>query len=204
MTRAFVATLVALCVATTTFAAWVRSAATPPASDVALDRAAKPLVIPAHAAVAVVAGGCFWGTQEALRTVPGVLATQVGYTGGTAPNPTYHTAHRQGSGYVEATQIVYDPARVGYETILAAFFAAHDPTAPRPGSPTGAAYRSFVWAQNPAQAKSARAVIALFNKSARFAYPVATQVLPALPFHPAEERHQLYYATRNGAAQCLR
>lgn len=205
MSRSFVITLAVLFIVSVGFTVWAREAARPLPSDARLDRPAQELVIPANAEVAVFAGGCFWGTEEAFRTVPGVLATQTGYTGGTLPNPTYQTSHEKNSGYVEATKVVYDPKVVKYETLLVQFFGTHDPTLPRPGSPKsiGHTYRSFVFAQNDRQAKAARSVIETLNTSGRFAFPIATQVRPASRFYPAEERHQSYYAKRNQTAQCL-
>lgn len=204
MTRPFIVSLAALAASSAAFGAWVYAASLPAPSDAHLDIAAAPLVVPANAEVAVFSGGCFWGTQEAFRTVPGVLATQTGYTGGTAPNPTYRTSHEKGSGYRESCEIVYDPAKVNYETLLRTFLAAHDPTAPRPKSPAGSAYRSFVWTQNAGQRETAKAVIASLDASGRFAFPIQTQVQPATRFHPAELRHQNYYADKNGAVSCQR
>ncbi len=205
MTRPFAITLLTLFAASAGFAVWAREAGKPPVSDAHLDRPAQKLAIPANAEVAVFAGGCFWGTEEAFRALPGVIATQTGYTGGTLPNPTYKTSHQKDSGYVEATKIVYDPAKVNYATLLTKFFGTHDPTLPRPGSAKsiGKVYRSFVFAQNAAQQKTARSVISSLNESGRFAYPIATQVRSATPFYPAEERHQLYYAKRDEIAKCL-
>ncbi|MBC7806910.1 MAG: peptide-methionine (S)-S-oxide reductase MsrA [Akkermansiaceae bacterium] len=205
MTRPFAITIAALCAASAGFAVWARNMATPDFGEAHLDRPARALAVPSGTEVAVFAGGCFWGTEEAFRDLPGVIATQTGYTGGTLPNPTYQTSHQKSSGYVEATTIIYDPKKVPYETLLDKFFNTHDPTAPRPGSPDsiGRAYRSFVFAQSAAQAKTARSVIASLNKTERFAFPIATQVRPASRFYPAEERHQLYYAKRDEAAKCL-
>ena len=205
MTRPFAITLAALFAASAGFTVWAREAGKPPISEAHLDLPAQELAVPANAEVAVFAGGCFWGTEEAFRALPGVLATQTGYTGGTLPNPTYKTSHQKDSGYVEATKIVYDPAKVKYENLLSQFFGTHDPTRPRPGSARsiGKAYRSFVFTQNAAQEKTARSVIASLNKSKRFAFPIATQVRSAARYFPAEERHQLYYAKRDEIAKCL-
>ncbi|MBC8135328.1 MAG: peptide-methionine (S)-S-oxide reductase MsrA [Fibrella sp.] len=205
MTRPFAITLAVLFAASAGFTVWARDAGKPPVSEARLDLPAKKLAIPLNAEVAVFAGGCFWGTEEAFRALPGVIATQTGYTGGTLPNPTYKTSHQKNSGYVEATKIVFDPATVSYETLLDTFFGTHDPTLPRPGSAKsiGKAYRSFVFAQNISQAKAARSVIASLDKGGRFAHPIATQVGAATPFYPAEERHQLYYAKRDEIAKCL-
>lgn len=206
MTRSFAITIAALFVASAGFTVWARHAAIPLPSDTYLDVPAKPLPVPANAEVAIFAGGCFWGTEEAFRTIPGVIATQTGYAGGTTPNPTYHSIHStDNTGYVEAVKIVYDPAKVGYQKLAEQFFATHDPTLPHRGSKRsiGRAYRSFVFTQNTVQANTAHSVIASLNKSARFAYPIATQVRPYTSFYPAEERHQLYYAKRNEAAKCL-
>ena len=205
MSRPFTLTLTAIFFASAGFTLWARKCAIPAPDNAALDRPAKPLVARGTDRVAIFAGGCFWGTEEVFRNILGVRATQAGYTGGTAPNPTYHFIHGKNStGYVEAVEIVYDPARVTYETLLRLFFAHHDPTRPRPGSRNagGGAYQSLVFATDAAQVRDASRVINTLNRSGRYALPVATRVRPATRFYPAEEHHQSYYAKRGGVVSC--
>jgi len=205
MSRPFTLTLVALVLASAGFTLWARNCAIPAPYDAAMDRPAKPLVTRGNDRVAIFAGGCFWGTEEVFRKIAGVRATQAGYTGGTAPSPTYQSIHGKNStGYVEAVKIVYDPARVRYETLLRLFFAHHDPTKPRPRdrNAAGSAYRSFVFATDAAQARDANRMIETLNRDSRYAYSLATRVRPANRFYPAEERHQAYYAKRGGVVSC--
>ena len=167
-----------------------------PSPDAA-DRIAASLVVPAGARTAVFAAGCFWGTEEAFRAEPGVLETQVGYAGGTAAHPTYHSIHSAaGGGYAESVLVVYDPARTTYEQLLRVFFDHHDPTAPRRREPGDrvSPYRSFVAVNTAAERTQAERMIAEFARAKSFAYPVRTAVVPRMPFHPAEEHHQHYYA----------
>jgi methionine-S-sulfoxide reductase len=97
--------------------------------------------------VAVLAGGCFWGVEEILRSVPGVLDTDVGYTGGWLPNPTYHDTHDSKSGHAEAVRITFDPSVLSYEELLERwFFRLHDPTTlNRQGNDVGTQYRSAIF-----------------------------------------------------------
>ena len=205
MSKHFAITLTLIAALSLAFTAWARTMAAPPPSDAYLEVAAQPLVVPANARVAVFAGGCFWGTEETFRALPGVIATQTGYAGGTAPHPTYHSIHsKEGTGYVESVKIVYDPSKVAYRDLLLKFFATHDPTLPHPGlkKQIGSAYRSFVFCADSEQTKATQAVIRELNQSGRFAFPIATQVRPATAFHPAEEKHQSYYAKRDRIIQC--
>ena len=101
--------------------------------------------------VAVLAGGCFWGVEDILRDVPGVIDTEVGYTGGWLENPTYHDTHDSKSGHAEAVRITFDPSRISYEDLLEKwFFKLHDPTTlNRQGNDIGTQYRSAIFPQNP-------------------------------------------------------
>jgi peptide-methionine (S)-S-oxide reductase len=138
---------------------------------------------------AIFAGGCFWGMEELFRAHAGVVATTVGYTGGSEPNPTYerHTGH------AEAIEITYDPSRTSYTALLEFLFQIHDPTTKnRQGNDVGSSYRSAIFYLNDAQKQGAEAVIARVNASARWPAKAVTEVSPAAMFHPAEAHHQDY------------
>lgn len=138
---------------------------------------------------AVLAGGCFWGMQELLRTYPGVTTTRVGYTGGDVPNATY----RNHGTHAEALEIVFDPAKVSFRKILEFFFQIHDPTTlNRQGNDVGASYRSAIFYTSEQQKKVAEETIADVNASGLLPGKVVTQVLPAGPFWQAEPEHQDY------------
>ena len=112
--------------------------------------------------VAVLAGGCFWGVEEILQAVPGVLDTDVGYTGGWLENPTYHDTHDSKSGHAEAIRVTFDPTVLSYEVLLEQwFFKLHDPTTlNRQGNDVGTQYRSAIFPQSAEQRATAERVIA--------------------------------------------
>ena len=134
--------------------------------------------------------GCFWGVEAEFRAVSGVVDAEVGYAGGTAANPDYELVCTGRTGHAEVVRVRYDPARVRYEDLLAAFFAMHDPTQlNRQGPDVGTQYRSVIFFHDAEQEAAARAAVA--------AVPGAvTQVEPAGPFWRAEEYHQRYLAKR--------
>lgn len=151
---------------------------------------------------ATFAAGCFWGVEETFRRTPGVVETAVGYTGGHAPAPTYEQVCTDTTGHAEAVQVTYDPAVVTYETLLDVFWANHDPTTlNRQGPDVGSQYRSAVFYHDDEQKAAAEASKARLDASGRFRRPVVTQVVPAAPFHRAEEYHQRYLAKR-GRSSC--
>jgi peptide-methionine (S)-S-oxide reductase len=138
---------------------------------------------------AVLAGGCFWGMQELIRHLPGVISTRVGYTGGDVPNATY----RNHGTHAEAIEIVFDPSKIGYRTLLEYFFQIHDPTTRnRQGNDVGTSYRSAIFYTNDAQRREAEETIADVNASGLWPGPVVTEVVPAGPFWEAEPEHQDY------------
>src|SRR4026208_1815425 len=110
--------------------------------------------------VAVLAGGCFWGVEEILRDVPGVIDTDVGYTGGSLKNPTYEDTHDGKSGHAESIRVTFDPAVLSYEELLEKwFFKLHDPTTlNRQGNDVGTQYRSAIFPQTPEQKATAERV----------------------------------------------
>ena len=142
---------------------------------------------------ATFAGGCFWGMEELIRAIPGVLDTTVGYTGGTTPNATYEQVKRGNTGHAESLEVIYDPARVSYEALLEFFFRAHDPTTMnRQGNDIGSQYRSAIFYHDEAQRQAAEKMKELVDKSGRWRGNVVTEIVPAGAFYPAEDYHQDY------------
>jgi peptide-methionine (S)-S-oxide reductase len=138
---------------------------------------------------ALLAGGCFWGVQELLRSYPGVIKTRVGYSGGDVPNATY----RNHGTHAEAVEIVFDPATISYRKILEFFFQIHDPsTADRQGNDLGSSYRSAIFYTSEAQKQEALNTIADVDASGLWPGKVVTEVTPAGPFWEAEPEHQDY------------
>ncbi|MFE9925009.1 peptide-methionine (S)-S-oxide reductase MsrA [Streptomyces sp. NPDC005774] len=138
---------------------------------------------------ALLAGGCFWGMEELIRTFPGVLSTRVGYSGGDVPNATY----RNHGTHAESIEITYDPAVTDYRTILEYFFQIHDPsTKNRQGNDIGLSYRSAIFYFDDEQKRVAEEAIADVDASGLWPGPVVTEVAPAGPFWLAEPEHQDY------------
>jgi len=138
---------------------------------------------------AVLAGGCFWGMQDLIRKLPGVLKTRVGYTGGDVPNATY----RSHGTHAEGIEIVFDPALISYRQLLEFFFRIHDPTTKnRQGNDRGLAYRSAIYWVSEAQRDEALRTIADVNASGLWPGPVVTEVAPVGDFWEAEPEHQDY------------
>jgi len=153
-------------------------------------------------AKATFAAGCFWGVEETFRNIPGVNSTTVGYTGGTAKNPTYQDVCTGRTGHAEAVEVEYDPAKVTYEQLLSAFWENHDPTTlNRQGPDVGTQYRSAIYYHDPAQQASAAGSKTLLEKMNAFKRPIVTEILPASDFYRAEDYHQQYLAKR-GAKSC--
>lgn len=143
--------------------------------------------------IAVVAGGCFWGVEEIIRSIPGVLETQVGYTGGAADHPAYKDVSGGKTGHAEAVQIAFDPKKISYADLLGWFFRLHDPTTMnRQGNDIGTQYRSVIFAYDDVQKKTAEEVRARIDKSGKWKNPVVTEIVAAKPFWRAEEYHQKY------------
>jgi peptide methionine sulfoxide reductase msrA/msrB len=144
-------------------------------------------------AQATLAGGCFWGVEELLRKLPGVVETTVGYTGGSTDSPTYEEVRTGRTGHAEAVRVVFDPGVVSYEKILEHFFRLHDPTTrDRQGNDRGTQYRSAIFVHDEAQRRVAEEVRRRVDRSGKWKDPVVTEIVPAAAFHPAEERHQDY------------
>ena len=151
---------------------------------------------------ATFAAGCFWGVEAAFRNVEGVTATQVGYSGGSTEDPTYEQVCTDRTGHAEAVEVTFDPARVTYEKLLDVFWGEHDPTQKnRQGPDVGTQYRTAIFTHSPEQKAQAEASRERLVKSGRFSRPIATEIVPAVRFWPAEEYHQRYLEKR-GLATC--
>ena len=138
---------------------------------------------------AILAGGCFWGMEDLLRRMPGVLSTRVGYTGGDVPNATY----RNHGTHAEALELVFDPSQISYRRILEFFFQIHDPTTPnRQGNDRGMSYRSAIYYLDDAQKQMAEQTIADVDASGLWPGKAVTEIAPAGPFWEAEPEHQDY------------
>ncbi len=138
---------------------------------------------------AILAGGCFWGMEELIRELPGVISTVVGYTGGEVKNATYanHGNH------AEAIAVTFNPEQLSYRKLLEFFFQIHNPTTRnRQGNDIGASYRSAIFYLNEEQKTTAEALIREINDSGKWPGTVVTEVAPAREFWKAEEEHQNY------------
>ena len=138
---------------------------------------------------AVLAGGCFWGMQDLLRKMPGVLSTRVGYTGGDVPNATY----RHHGTHAEGIEVIFDPDQISYRQLLEFFFQIHDPsTLNRQGNDRGLSYRSAIYFENDAQKAEAERTIKDVDASGLWPDKVVTEVEPVGDFWEAEPEHQDY------------
>jgi len=152
---------------------------------------------------AILAGGCFWGMEEIIRKIPGVISTAVGYTGGTTTDPTYEDVCTGATGHAEAVQIVFDPARLSYEALLDYFFRMHDPTTlNRQHNDIGTQYRSAIFCTSAAQKQTAERVKAQRAASGKFQRPITTEIAVATAFYPAEDYHQKYLVKHPGGYTC--
>jgi peptide methionine sulfoxide reductase msrA/msrB len=157
---------------------------------------------PSHE-TAILAGGCFWGMEEIIRKIPGVVKTTVGYTGGTTPDPTYEDVCTGMTGHAESIQVVFDPARLSYESLLDYFFRMHDPTTlNRQHNDAGTQYRSAIFYTSDAQKQTAERVKERWDKSGKFNRPITTEIAGATTFYPAEDYHQKYLVKHPGGYTC--
>ena len=148
---------------------------------------------------AILAGGCFWGMQDLIRKLPGVIRTRAGYSGGDVRNATY----RNHGTHAEALEVVFDPARTSYRDLLEFFFQIHDPTTPnRQGNDRGSSYRSAIYVTNDEQRRVALDTIADVEASGLWPGKVVTEVEPAGPFWEAEPEHQDYLERNPGGYTC--
>jgi peptide methionine sulfoxide reductase msrA/msrB len=147
----------------------------------------------------VLAGGCFWGLEELIRSQPGVINTEVGYTGGTRMDPTYE----QHEGHAEAVEIEYDPEKTSYKKLLDFFFQIHNPTTlNQQGNDIGTSYRSAIFYRNEEEKQEAEKFIDIVNASKRWDAPVVTTLEPLGTFYKAEEYHQDYLQKNKGGYTC--
>lgn len=142
---------------------------------------------------ALFSGGCFWGVQHLLDTVPGVVMTEVGYTGGHTVNPTYEEVSTGTTGHAESVLVVFDPSKISYKELLNYFWRLHDPTTlDRQGPDIGSQYRSAIFYFDESQNETARQSELDFDASKVFDKSAVTEIVAATTFYPAEEYHQEY------------
>jgi len=150
---------------------------------------------------AVLAGGCFWGMEEIIRKIPGVVDTTVGYAGGDLKDPKYSDVSTGATGHAEAVQVVFDPSRLEYAELLRYFFRMHDPTTlNRQENDIGTQYRSVIFYNSDAQRQTAERIKAEAAK--HWDGEIVTQIVPAGTFYPAEEYHQDYLQKHPGGYSC--
>src|SRR5271165_147533 len=154
----------------------------------------QPLAKSSGKHTAVFAGGCFWGTQAVFERVKGVVSTAAGYAGGSAITATYKQVITETTGHAESVEVVYDPSRITYGTLLRIYFSvAHDPTQlNRQGPDVGTSYRSSIFYADETQKRIANAYIAQLDAAKVFPKPIVTQVAPLQGFYRAEDYHQDY------------
>lgn len=161
------------------------------------------LIKPPATETAILAGGCFWGMEEILRKIPGVVETTVGYTGGRTADPIYDAVCTGDTGHAEAIRVVFDPARLSYAALLDYFFRMHDPTTlNRQHNDVGTQYRSAIFYTGAAQKQTAEVARQRWDKSGEFRRPITTEISPASMFYPAEDYHQKYLVKNRGGYTC--
>ena len=167
-----------------------------------------PLVtdeVPEGLEVAIFGLGCFWGAEEVYWQLPGVWSTSVGYAGGTTPHPSYEEVCSGMTGHTEAVRVVFDPAVVGYETLVKTFFEVHDPTqGMRQGNDVGSQYRSAIYTTTPEQAEIAERLTKVYGEelAARGLGEITTEIRPAPAYYYAEDYHQQYLAKNPNGYRC--
>jgi len=150
------------------------------------------------------AAGCFWGVEEAFRTMPGVIETRVGYAGGHNENPTYEDVCSGTTGHAETVEIEFNPEKTSFEEILEKFWQIHDPTTPnRQGPDVGSQYRSVIFYTNEEQKQKAMKSKEEQEEMEKFPGPIVTEIIPLKPdeFYPAEKYHQKYLM-KKGVSVC--
>ena len=155
--------------------------------------AALPFSLP-KTQTALFAGGCFWSMQKAFDGVTGVATVTAGYAGGTVKDPTYEQVETGTTGHAESVQVIYDPARITYDSLLQIYWHHVDPTTPNQAfCDRGPQYRSIIFYGNDEQKRAAEASKATLDRSGRFRTPIVTAIQAASPFYAAEEYHQQFY-----------
>jgi peptide-methionine (S)-S-oxide reductase len=143
---------------------------------------------------ALFAGGCFWSMQKAFDGVPGVASVTAGYAGGTLKDPTYEQVETGRTGHAESVQVIYEPAKITYDSLLLIYWHHIDPTTPNQAfCDRGPQYRSIIFYGDADQRRAAETSKAALDRSGRFRTPVVTAIQPASPFYAAEEYHQQFY-----------
>lgn len=152
--------------------------------------------------IAIFGAGCFWGVEETFLQTPGVLSTEVGYSGGTKENPTYEDVCHGNTGHAEAVKVTFDPSKISYEKLLGIFFANHDPTTRNAQGPdVGEQYRSVIFFHSPEQEQAAKDYVKKLEQAKKFRRPIVTQIVPEAPFWKAEDYHQ-QYLRKSGRSSC--
>jgi methionine-S-sulfoxide reductase len=153
--------------------------------------------------ITTLAGGCFWGVEDLLRRLPGILNTTVGYTGGQTENPVYKEVCTGKTGHAEAIQIEFDADQISFKEVLQNFFKLHDPTTVnRQGNDVGTQYRSAIFFHSPEQKLIAENTIAEIAATEFWKKPIVTALVPAAKFYSAEDYHQDYLIKNPGGYTC--
>ena len=152
---------------------------------------------------ATLGGGCFWCLEPVFEALQGVEKVEVGYAGGTVPNPTYKAVCTGTTGHAEVVQVVFYPGEISYRDLLTVFFSVHDPTTlNRQGNDVGSQYRSVIFTHNEAQEQTAQGLIQELSKEKVWEQPIVTEVVPYETFYVAEDYHQEYYANNPNQPYC--
>lgn len=152
---------------------------------------------------AVLGGGCFWCLDAVFREVKGVSTVVSGYAGGARPNPTYEQICTGATGHAEVVKLTFDTDVISFSEILSIFFSIHDPTTlNRQGNDVGTQYRSVVFCENDTQKDVLREVMGALEEAKAYSGTIVTEVSGPVPFYPAEDYHQNYYAMHPGQGYC--
>jgi methionine-S-sulfoxide reductase len=152
---------------------------------------------------ATLAGGCFWGMEEIIRSIPGVIETNVGYTGGKVDNPNYNIVKLGTTNHAESVEVIFDPTKLSFKDLLGYFFRMHDPTTlNQQGNDKGTQYRSVIFYHSENQKKVAEEKIKEIESSKKWDKPIVTQLVPATKFYLAEDYHQDYLKKNPGGYTC--
>lgn len=163
----------------------------------------EPKISAARKETAILAGGCFWGMEELIRKIPGVISTRVGYSGGTTANATYPMVSSGSTGHAESVEVVFDPSKLTYADLLGFFFRMHDPTTSnRQGNDIGSQYRSAIFYRSDEQKHVAEDLKAKVDASGKWNKPIVTEITAAGPFYEAEDYHQDYLQKNPGGYTC--
>jgi peptide methionine sulfoxide reductase msrA/msrB len=152
---------------------------------------------------ALLAGGCFWGMENIIRKIPGVLETEVGYAGGSLDSPSYESVSSGQTGHAETVRVVFDPSVITFAGLLDYYFRMHDPTTlNRQENDRGTQYRSAIFYESDAQRRTAEEVKDKVNRSGKWKSPVVTQIVAAGKFWKAEDYHQDYLVHHPDGYNC--